>query len=255
VGATLQSPSQGSSITTLTSRISLPLRDRLAPSIQQSLFHLLGVCQYRRDRYREWTQHERQRFDHEFELPRLQPRSYDLSLSLRGYFGFSQRQVTMTADEWPPTTTPKRDDVLATSRTVLLGSKQGGNRQSLVIGLALGLFALTFLAYELDIVSHSGGVVFVPFYAAFIGLTAAFWTGYGQIGLLSGWALTYITFLGWRTEWATGISPRPLTERIAYIVQPDGLVVLAIIGIGVTVIGFIAGTIARKGIDRLQAGS
>lgn len=162
--------------------------------------------------------------------------------------------VTMTADEWPPTTTPKRDDVLATSRTVLLGSRRGGGRQSLVVGLALGLFALTFLAYELDIVSHSGGVVFVPFYAVFIGLTAAFWTGYGQIGLLSGWALTYITFLGWRTEWATGISPRPLTERIAYIVQPDGLVVLAIIGIGVTVIGFTAGTIARKGIDRLHTG-
>lgn len=137
---------------------------------------------------------------------------------------------------------------------MLLGSKRGGPRQALLIGLALGFFALTFLAYELDIFDHSGGVVFIPFHAALVGVTAAFWTGYSQSGLLAGWVLTYLSFLGWRTEWATDISPRPLIERIAYVVRPDGLVALAIIGVGVAVIGFIAGALARKGIDTLRAG-
>jgi len=160
----------------------------------------------------------------------------------------------MTSDGRQLTTTPRRDDILATFRTILLGSKRGGQRQALLIGLSFGLFALTFLAYELNIFYDSGGVVFIPFHAAIVGVTAAFWTGYRRFGLLSGWVLTYVTFLGWRTEWATGISPRPLIERIAYVFRPDGLVALAIIGVGVAVIGFTAGTIVRKGINTLRAG-
>ncbi|QCC49476.1 hypothetical protein DV707_17280 (plasmid) [Halobellus limi] len=137
---------------------------------------------------------------------------------------------------------------------MLLGSKRGRPQEALLIGLGLGLFALTFLAYELNIFYHSGGVVFIPFHAAFLGVAAAFWTGYSRTGLLAGWVLTYLSFLGWRTEWATDISPRPFIERIAYVVQPDGLVALAIIGVGVAVIGFTAGTLARKGIDALRTG-
>lgn len=161
----------------------------------------------------------------------------------------------MTSDRKQLTRTLRRDDILATFRTILYGSKQGGQRQALLIGLAFGLFALTFLAYELNIFYDSGGVVFIPFHAAIVGATAAFWTGYHRYGLLSGWVLTYVTFLGWRTEWATGISPRPLIERIAYILRPDGLVALAIIGVGVAVIGFTAGAIVRKGINTLRDGA
>jgi hypothetical protein len=161
----------------------------------------------------------------------------------------------VTSDERRSPSPLSRDDILATFRTILLGSKQGGSRQTLLIGLALGIFALTFLAYEVDIFYHSGGVIFIPFHAALVGVTAAFWAGYSRIGLLAGWVLTYLSFLGWRTEWATDISPRQLIERIAYVVQPDGLMALALIGVGVAVIGFTAGTLARKGTDMLRAGS
>jgi len=137
---------------------------------------------------------------------------------------------------------------------MLLGSKRGKPRQTLLIGLGLGIFVLTFVAYELDIFYHSGGVVFIPFHATLVGVIAAFWTGYSRIGLLSGWVLTYLSFLGWRTEWATDISPRPFIERVAYIIQPDGLVVLAIVGVGVAVIGFTVGSLARKTIDMLRSG-
>ena len=138
---------------------------------------------------------------------------------------------------------------------MILGSKRERPRQILLIGLALGLFGLTFLAYELDIFYHSGGVVFIPFHAALVGVTIAFWTGYSRTGFLSGWILTYLSFLGWRTEWATEISLRPLIERIAYVVRPDGLVALAIIGFGVALIGFTLGMLARKTIDTLRPGA
>jgi len=159
----------------------------------------------------------------------------------------------MPSDERRLTAAVSRDDILASLRPLFLGSERGGPRRTLLIGLALGLFVLTFFGYELDVFYHSGGVVFIPFHAALVGVTAAFWTGYSRTGLLSGWVLTYCSFLGWRTEWATDISSRPLVERIAYVLQPEGLVVLAIIGIGVMGIGVTAGALARKAIDTLRA--
>lgn len=159
----------------------------------------------------------------------------------------------MTADERPALAS-RRGDILATFRTILLGSKRGGTRQVLLVTLGLGLFALTFLAYELGLFYHSGGVVFIPFHAALVGGIGAFWAGYSRTGLLSGWLLAYFSFLGWRTEWATGISPRPFIERVAYVVQLDGLVVLGTIGVGVAVIGFTAGVLARTGVNALRDG-
>ena len=159
----------------------------------------------------------------------------------------------MRSDEREHNSVPRQDDFRATLRTILFGAEQIGARQVLLTGLPLGLFGVTFVAYELDIFSHSGGVVFMPFHAAIVGVIAAFWTGYRRHGLLTGWGLTYLSFLGWRAEWATDISPRPLIERMAYVVRPDGLLALSIIGIGVAVVGFTAGALARRGINALRA--
>jgi hypothetical protein len=109
--------------------------------------------------------------------------------------------------------------------------------------------------YEFDIFYHSGGVVFIPFHAATVGGIAAFWTGYSRNGLIAGSGLTYLSLLGMQAEWATEISPRPLFDRVASIVQPDGLLVLAIIGFIVAIVGFTAGALARKGISTLRAGA
>lgn len=158
----------------------------------------------------------------------------------------------MTADERGRNSAPGRNDRRAPLRTVLLGPERGGSRRIRLAGLALGLFCLTFSAYELDVFSHSGGVVFVPVHAATVGAIAAFWAGYSRNGLLSGWGLTYLSLLGWRAEWATDVSPRPLVERLAYVVRPDGLLYLAVVGVVVAVAGFAAGTLARKGIDALR---
>jgi hypothetical protein len=158
----------------------------------------------------------------------------------------------MTAGEHQSPSPTSQAEITTIIRRILFGSKQGPPQQTVLIGVALGLFGVTFLAYELDIFYHSGGVVFVPFHAAVVGLIAACWTGYRQIGVVTGWGLTYVGFLGWRAEWATDISPRPLIERIGYVVQLDGLIALAIIGAGVAVTGFTAGAIARQVINRLR---
>lgn len=162
---------------------------------------------------------------------------------------------SMTSDQRGQNAAPKQENHQRTLHTILLGSARVGRRWEYLTGLALGLFGVTFVAYEFDIFYHSGGVVFIPFHAAIVGGIAAFWTGYSRNGLVAGWGLTYLSLLGMRAEWATNISPRPLIDRVAYIVQPDGLLVLVIIGVVVAVVGFTAGVLARKGIDTLRTGA
>jgi hypothetical protein len=158
----------------------------------------------------------------------------------------------MASDERGDNAAPRQETLRGTLHTMLLGSARVGPRWEYLTGLALGLFGVTFVAYEFNIFYHSGGVVFIPFHATIVGGIAAFWTGYSRNGLVAGWGLTYLSLLGMRAEWATNISPRPLINRVAYIVQPDGLLVLAIIGAVVAVVGFTAGALARKGIDTLR---
>lgn len=161
----------------------------------------------------------------------------------------------MTSDEPVSTSALRRSDLRAALHTIILGSDHGAPRRGLRTGLALGLFGLTFLAYELGVFFDSGGVVLIPFHAAIVGTIAAFWVGYSRNGLLFGWVLSYLSFLGWRAEWATEISARPLTDRLAYVIRPDGLLALALIGVVVAVGGFTAGALTRRGIDKLRAGS
>jgi hypothetical protein len=149
----------------------------------------------------------------------------------------------------------ERDDVQTTLRTVLLGPSDGRSGRGRLAALAVGLFGLTFLAYELDVFYHAGGVVFVPFHAVIVGGIAAVWAGYSREGLVAGWGLTYLSLLGMRAEWATDISPRPLVERVAYVVELDGLLALAVIGAVVAVVGWSVGALARKGITALRGRS
>lgn len=148
----------------------------------------------------------------------------------------------------------RRNNLRAALRTIVLGSEHGETRRGLRTSLALSIFGITFLAYELGIFFDSGGVVLIPFHAAIVGVIVAFWAGYNRNGLLFGWVFTYLSFLGWHAEWATEISVRPLADRVAYVVRPDGLLALAIIGIVVAVVGFTAGVLTRRGIDTLRAG-
>lgn len=157
----------------------------------------------------------------------------------------------MTSDERGQHAVPKWKTVRGTLHTVLFGSSSVERRWTYLTGLALGLFGVTFFAYEFEIFYHSGGVVFIPFHAAIVGGIAAVWAGYSRNGVVAGWGLTYFSLLGMQAEWATEISPRPLLDRVASIVQPDGLVVLGVIGVVVAAVGVTAGALARKVINTL----
>jgi hypothetical protein len=72
-------------------------------------------------------------------------------------------------DDSEQTTVSRRDGRQRIRQTGLLGSDRRNRRWEFLTGVALGLFGVTFFAYEFDIFSDSGGVVFVPFHAAIVG--------------------------------------------------------------------------------------
>lgn len=139
-------------------------------------------------------------------------------------------------------------------RSILIGTKQSEYRPYVVLALALGGFVTTFAAYALGIFSVSGGIVWVPFYAAVVGMVAACWVGYRREGLVFGWVVTYSSLLGWHAEWALyEISRRPLIERIASFVQPDGLAFLAVEGMVLGTLAFTLGALVRWAVNSFRS--
>lgn len=157
-------------------------------------------------------------------------------------------------DEQGRETGPSRGVERGLLWTLLFGTERLTTRSTRLAGLAVGLALVTFTAYELGLFTNGGGVVFVPPYAALVGLSAACWAGYARQGLLAGWLLTAATLFGWQAEWATGISARPLVDRIAYVLEPTGLAYLAVLGAILAVVGFSVGTAVRWSVETLRAG-
>lgn len=156
----------------------------------------------------------------------------------------------MTVEGRTQTVSSNWTDLRSTLHTFLLGSNQGRQHWVNLAGLGLGLFGVTFLAYELGIFFYSGGVVFVPIHATIVGGIAAFWTGYSHNGLVVGWALTYMSFLGMDAEGATDASARSLIDLVAAVVEPEGLIYLGILGLAVAVIGFTTGAMTETAIRK-----
>lgn len=136
-------------------------------------------------------------------------------------------------------------------RSFLLGTS--GVSRKLVMGLAV--FVGTFLAYAAGIFYVSGGIVFIPYYAAVVGMLVAMWVGYRHGGLVFGWLITYTSLLGYHADHAfLGISHRSIEHRIAYFFRPDGLLVLAIEGIVLGTLAFGLGYALRSGLKLARNG-
>ena len=117
------------------------------------------------------------------------------------------------------------------------------------LGMGLVVFVGTFLGYAAGFFYHSGGVVFIPYHAAVVGMLAALWVGYRRDGLVFGWVVTYMSLLGSHADHAfLGISHRSIEHRIAYFLRPDGLVALAVEGIILGTLAFGFGYLLRSGI-------
>lgn len=144
----------------------------------------------------------------------------------------------------------------ASLRSILVGKKQSAYHRYLVVALALGVFVTSLAAYALGVFSVSGGVVFIPFFAAVVGMLAGCWVGYSRSGLLFAWLVTYTSLLGYHADHAFfGLSGREFGDQLAYFVRSDGLAFLAVEGLVLGTLAFVLGFTVRWGIDSLRTGA
>lgn len=112
---------------------------------------------------------------------------------------------------------------------------------------ALGLFAISFAAYALDVFFVSGGVVWIPFHGALIGVLAALAVGYLRGGLVFAWLVTYAAELGYHADHAfLGLPRRTFVEQFAYFLRPDGLVFIGVQAVVLGSIAFGVGALVRR---------
>ena len=101
----------------------------------------------------------------------------------------------------------------STVSTILLGRPQAGHRPFALMSLAIGAFAMTFVGYALDVFYVSGGVVFIPYYAAVVGIVSTGAVGYSQNGVVFAWIVTYASLLGFHADHAfLGLSAQSFSQ-------------------------------------------
>lgn len=125
--------------------------------------------------------------------------------------------------------------------SVLLGSDLTRTRRFLYLGLAVGLFGTVFAGYAIGVFYASGGLVWIPYYAAVVGMIAACGIGYYRDGLVIAWMITYTSLLGYHADHAfIGLPSRSFVEQLAYFTRLDGL---AFFGVEAVVLGTLAFTL------------
>jgi hypothetical protein len=141
----------------------------------------------------------------------------------------------------------------STLHSLLVGGDRSDAPPYLVTALAFGGFVFTVAAYVLEIFTISGGIVWIPFHAAVVGMCAGCLVGYFRRGLLFAWVVTYTALLGYRADHAFfGLSGRSFGEQAAYFFELDGLAVLAVEAVVLGAVAFGLGWIARVGIDAIR---
>jgi len=132
-------------------------------------------------------------------------------------------------------------------RSTLIGTKESEPRAYRRLALALGAFVTTFTAYTLGLFDVSGGLVWIPFHAALVGMIAGCWIGYSQRGLLFAWMVTYTSLLGYHgSDTVSQLSG--LAEQLAYFLSLDGLGFFAIEAVVLGTLAYILGFFLRLGI-------
>ncbi|WP_332899574.1 hypothetical protein [Haladaptatus sp. CMSO5] len=131
----------------------------------------------------------------------------------------------------------------------------GTNNIDRLYGLLIvaGLFAVTLACYAVGVFYVSGGLVFIPFYAAIVGMVGALWVGYRQHGLLFAWAVTYAALLGYMAYSSFfGLWGRPLAYRISSFLASDGLGFFGVQALILGAIAFSAGHVAQVGLKAVK---
>ena len=138
-------------------------------------------------------------------------------------------------------------------RVALRGSNRDRSRPSLRIVAPPLCFAVAVAAYAVGVFSVAGGVVFVPFDAAALGVVVAVGLAYRRDGLLAAWGTVYAALLGYSAvHYLLGLSGRSLVERAAAFLSPDGLVFLGVEALAFGTVAWLVGTLAAVGVDRIR---
>ena len=134
--------------------------------------------------------------------------------------------------------------------SVLRGSPGSPLRAGMVVTLALVVFAVSFAAYATGVFFVSGGVVFIPYYAALVGLVAAVGVGLARGGLVAAWAVVFAALYGFHADHAfLGLSYRTFAAQVEYFVEPQSILVFAIEAILVGTLPFVVGRGGRHAAD------
>ena len=143
---------------------------------------------------------------------------------------------------------------MSLARRVLLGSNPNGSPRRHRLLVPPLLFLGVFAAYALGIFKIAGGVVFLAGEAAIVGVLAAAVLAYRRAGLALAWATVYGALLGYNADhYLLGLSGRPLGERVAAFLGPDGRAFDGVEALSLGTLAWVAGAIAVRAVEVIRA--
>ena len=138
-------------------------------------------------------------------------------------------------------------------KSALRGAPGSACRAANVVALSLVVFVVTFALYTVGVFYVSGGVVFIPYYAAVVGMLTAAAVGLARGGLVAAWAVAFGALYGFRAYHVfLGLSYRPLVGRTAIFVEPESLAVYGIEAVLVGTVPFLVARSLRYGVRTLR---
>lgn len=145
--------------------------------------------------------------------------------------------------------------MLPALQSIILGTNEPGHHPVPVLLVAVGVFVLTLAAYALGLFTVSGGVIWIPYYAALVGMITGFWVGYVRRGLLFGWLVTYTPLLGYHANNAfLGQSREPFIDQLSYFIRIDALVYLGVVALILGTVVFILESVMERVINAFDQG-
>lgn len=143
---------------------------------------------------------------------------------------------------------------MSLARRALLGSNGNDSPRRRRLLVPPLLFLAVFAAYALEVFTVSGGVVFLAGDAAALGFLAAAVLAYRGAGLALAWASVYGALLGYNADhYLLGLSGRPLGERVAAFLGPDGLVFVGVEALALGTLAWVAGAVAVRAVEEIRA--
>lgn len=143
---------------------------------------------------------------------------------------------------------------MSPARRVPLGSNRNGSPRRRRLLVPPLLFLAVFAAYALGIFEVAGGVAFLAGEAAIVGALAAAVLAYRRAGLAVAWAAVYGALLGSSADhYLLGLSGRPLGERVAAFLGPDGLAFLGVEALVFGTLAWVAGAVAVRAAEGVRA--